>query len=111
MFAPVSKMLRWSSRLMLLMVLVPCIAAFAEGRHVDKRVAPVYPELARRMHITGSVRVAASVATDGSVTDVKAQSGNQMLLSAAEEAVRKWKFAQADAASSEMVEVTFAAGN
>jgi TonB family protein len=102
----------WSSCLLLTLLLgVSCLTAHAENRHVEKRVAPVYPELARRMHIAGVVRVTAKVASDGSVTDCKAASGNQVLLSAAEEAVRKWKFVQADAASDETVEVNFAVAN
>ena len=96
---------------LLFMMFVTCTIAMAEGRHVEKRVAPVYPELARRMHISGSVKVSATVATDGSVTDAKATSGNQMLTSAAEEAVKKWRFSQAESASSEVVEVTFIESN
>jgi TonB family protein len=111
LFAQPSRTKRWTVRILLMLVLVPCFVARAETRHVEKRVQPVYPELARRMHITGVVRVTAAVSADGSVTDAKATSGNQMLTSAAEEAVRKWKFAQSDAASSEVVEVSFVAVN
>jgi TonB family protein len=111
LFAQPSRTMRWTVRILLMLVFIPCFVARAETRHVEKRVAPVYPELARRMHITGVVRVTASVSAGGNVTDAKATSGNQMLTSAAEEAVRKWKFVQSDAASSEVVEVSFAAVN
>lgn len=111
LFAPASRLLRGCALALLLTAVVPYTAAAAEARHVEKRVAPVYPELARRMHITGVVRVSAAVAADGSVTDAKATSGNQMLSSAAEEAVKKWKFSQAEAPSSEVVEVSFVESN
>ena len=110
-FLAASRSLRWSAGALLLALLIPCAQLRAENRHVEKRVAPMYPELARRMHITGVVKVSATVAADGTVKDVKAQSGNQMLVTAAEEAVRQWKFASADATSSESVEVTFSASN
>jgi TonB family protein len=111
LFAQPSRTKRSTVRILLMLVLVPCFVARAETRHVEKRVQPVYPELARRMRITGVVRVTATVSADGNVTDAKATNGNQMLTSAAEEAVRKWKFAQSDASSSEVVEVSFVAVN
>ena len=83
----------------------------AEDRHVQRRVPPIYPELAKRMHIGGLVHVSATVAADGSVTDTKATSGNRMLSSAAEDAVRKWKFAPADGTTTEIIDVNFDLGN
>ena len=108
---PPSGLVRTGIRIFSLMILAQCLVAHAEPRHVEKRVPPVYPELARRMHVAGVVRIAATVSADGTVTEVKVQSGNQMLVSAAEEAVRKWKFEQGDATSSEVVDVNFVAAN
>jgi len=102
---------RGASRTVVALAFLCAAMIHAENRHVEKRVAPVYPELARRMHISGVVKLDVKVAPDGSVSDVKATNGNQLLTSAAEEAVRKWKFAQADAASSEVVEVNFSEAN
>jgi TonB family protein len=65
----------------------------AEERAIKSRVAPVYPELAKRMRITGVVKLAVTVNAEGSVTDVKPESGNQALSVAAQDAVRKWRFA------------------
>ena len=76
-----------------LMVAAMAIPAQAAGdREVRSRVSPVYPEIAKRMRISGSVKVEATVDADGKVVQAKALSGNQMLSPAAEEAVRKWKF-------------------
>lgn len=79
----------------------------ANARAVKARIAPVYPEIAKRMKITGSVRLEAVVDTQGKVKDVKEISGNHMLAIAAEEAVRQWKFAPGFGDTSESVEVTF----
>jgi TonB family protein len=70
----------------------------------------LYPELAKRMRITGVVRVEATVDADGKVTAVKALSGSHVLSPAAEEAVSKWKYAPADAASTVEVDINFALG-
>lgn len=102
-----SRSLRRNFVLMLTTVLFASVLIHAEDRHVQKRVSPVYPELAKRMHLSGAVRLSATVASDGSVTEVKVVSGNSVLTTAAQEALRKWVYAQADATTTEMVEINF----
>lgn len=79
-------------------------ARASDERAVKSRVAPVYPEIAKRMRIGGVVKLEATVDAEGKVTDVKAVSGNQMLSVAAEDAVRKWRFVPAGGQS--VVDVT-----
>ena len=93
-----------------LMLMVALPGSAAGDRTVKWKVAPVYPELAKRMKIEGAVKVEASVDADGKVTDVKTISGNHALAVAAEEAVRKWKFVPAASKSTETVEVNFSLG-
>ena len=85
---------------------IPALAA--DTRAVKLRVAPTYPEIAKRMRITGEVRVMATVDADGRVTAVKTLSGNHMLSTAAEEAVRRWKFEPGPGTSSVNVSLNFA---
>lgn len=82
----------------------------AEERSVRSRVAPVYPEIAKRMRIGGAVKVQATVDADGRVTEVKTVNGNRMLAPAAEDAVRKWKFTPGSGSATVDVEVNFALG-
>ena len=89
--------------------LVPALPAHADERRVEKRVPPVYPELAKRMGITGIVHIEATVAPDGSVTSVKTTSGNKMLSPAAEDAVKRWKFVPGDSQSTIGIDVNFEA--
>jgi TonB family protein len=79
----------------------------AETRAVKSRIPPVYPEIARRLKIAGTVEVEARVDPEGKVTSAKALSGNRMLSPAAEEAVRKWKFAPGAAETTVEVDVSF----
>ncbi|MGH9600615.1 MAG: energy transducer TonB [Terracidiphilus sp.] len=74
------------------LVLFTALPAWAVARAVKSRVAPVYPEIARRMGISGEVQLAATVNAKGKVTDVKEVRGNHILSLAAAEAVRQWKF-------------------
>jgi TonB family protein len=81
----------------------------ADNRAIKSRVPPNYPEMAKRMRITGVVKLSVTVAPDGSVTAAKAISGNSMLTTAAEEAVSKWKFAPGAEESTVEVNVSFGA--
>ncbi|MDR3750572.1 MAG: energy transducer TonB [Terracidiphilus sp.] len=82
----------------------------ADDRAIKSRVAPVYPEIAKRMKIGGAVKVEATVDPEGKVTEAKAVSGNRMLSPAAEDAVRKWKFAPGAGESMVAVEINFSLG-
>ncbi|HYM78518.1 MAG TPA: energy transducer TonB [Candidatus Dormibacteraeota bacterium] len=76
-------------------------------RKVSLRVAPVYPELAKKMHIHGTVRVEAVVRPNGSVKSTRVIGGNPVLIDAAQDAVSKWKFEPAQAETTEVVQLSF----
>lgn len=77
------------------------------ARRAKSKVAPVYPELARKMNITGTVKVEVVVSANGSVKDAKVLGGHPVLASAALEAVKKWKFEPAAAESTGVVDFKF----
>jgi TonB family protein len=84
--------------------------AIAQGelsRKAKTKVAPAYPELARRMNITGTVKVLVVVTASGSLKDTKVVGGNPLLVNAAMDALKKWKFEPADSESSGTVEFKF----
>jgi TonB family protein len=57
-----------------------------------KKVAPVYPPLARQARIQGTVILKIVISKDGDVRDVQLYSGHPMLAPAAIEAVKQWKY-------------------
>ncbi|MGA3087709.1 MAG: energy transducer TonB [Terriglobales bacterium] len=73
------------------------------NRKVRLRVAPNYPDLARRMNITGAVRVAITVSPNGTVKDAKLMGGHPVLAGAALDAVKKWRFETASQESTGIV--------
>jgi TonB family protein len=84
--------------------------ARAEGhgpREVKVRVAPSYPEIARRMHLGGKVRLQVTVAADGRVKQTHALGGHPILVDAATAAVKSWRFAPGPAETTESVEFDF----
>jgi len=76
-------------------------------RKVKNKVSPVYPEIARRMNITGTVKVMVIVAPNGTLKSSKAVGGHPVLVNAAMDAIKKWKFGSATEESSGIVEFKF----
>ncbi len=66
---------------------VGSLVAFA-----TRKTNPVYPSVARSMRMTGIVKVAVIVDEEGKVTDVQTTDGPSLLQSAAQDAIRKWRF-------------------
>jgi protein TonB len=56
------------------------------------RVQPVYPPLARQTRIQGTVKLHAIIAKDGSVQQLEVLSGHPLLVQAALDAVRQWRY-------------------
>jgi TonB family protein len=76
-------------------------------RKVKSKVAPTYPELARRMSISGVVKVQVVVAPNGSVKTTKVVGGHPLLVNAATDAVKKWRFEPASEETTGIVEFKF----
>ena len=79
-------------------------------RKVKTRVSPVYPDLARRMSISGVVKVQVVVAPNGTVKSTKIVGGHPLLVNAGVEAVKKWKFEATAEETTGIVEFKFDPG-
>lgn len=83
----------------------------SDSSHLDRKVAsrviPVYPELAKKMHIHGIVKVEAIVRANGQVKSTRVLGGNPVLVNAALDAVGKWKFEAAQSETTEVVQLAF----
>jgi TonB family protein len=91
-----------------LMMALAMPARAADERAVKSKTSPNYPEIAKRMRISGAVRLSVTVDADGKVTGVQPLSGNGVLSTAAEESVRRWRFASGPGTSTLEVVVNFA---
>jgi protein TonB len=68
------------------------------------KVQPMYPPLARQTRISGTVRLHAIIAKNGTVEQLEVISGHPLLVQAALDAVRQWKY-QPTTLNGENVEV------
>jgi len=76
-------------------------------RKILTRVLPVYPELANKMQIRGTVRVEAVVAPNGKVKFTQVIGGSPVLVKAAVDAIEKWKWGPAPQETKEIIELNF----
>ena len=54
---------------------------------------PEYPEIARRMNITGTVKTEIVISPEGTVKSVKVLGGHPLLVDAVQKALKRWKYA------------------
>jgi TonB family protein len=78
-----------------------------EGRKVISRTTPVYPEAAKRLAITGTVKVQVLVAPDGHVKETKIIGGHPLLVESVQEALKDWKYEPASGESAVLLEFHF----
>lgn len=99
--------------LLALTLLSPIPRAFAQDesspgeRKLVKSQKPDYPALARKINLTGTVRLEALVEPNGSVKSVEIKGGNPLLAQSAQFAVRSWKWAKAEHETTQILEIRF----
>lgn len=76
-------------------------------RRAKNKVQPVYPELAHKMNISGTVKIEVVVAPNGSVKEARVVGGHPVLATAALDAAKKWKFEPAPAESTGIIDFKF----
>ncbi len=67
------------------------VSQMAEGS-LAHRVQPTYPSAARAARIQGEVRMRAIISKTGAIENLTVLSGHAMLVTAAAEAVRQWRY-------------------
>ncbi len=70
----------------------PRVSGGVVPARLEKRVPPTYPAQARSAGLEGEVSLIATIGEDGSVKNVRAIRGNQVLAKAAVTAVKRWHY-------------------
>ena len=76
-------------------------------RRAKTRVQPVYPELARKMQISGTVKIEVTVSPNGAVKEARVVGGHPVLATSALDAAKKWRFEPAPSESSGVIDFKF----
>jgi TonB family protein len=88
-----------------------CMWAQASGDDIIRRakvkVQPIYPELATKMRISGTVKIEVTVAPNGTVKEARVVGGHPVLAGAALDAAKKWHFEPAPGESTGVIDFRF----
>jgi TonB family protein len=90
-----------------------CVASLgAQSAPVTRRpvrhlVTPSYPELARKMNLTGTARIEVIIGPDGTVKHTRVLGGHPVLAAEAEHAAEKSTFEPASTETTEVIEFKF----
>lgn len=76
-------------------------------RRAKTKVQPSYPDLARKMGITGTVKIEVVVSPNGTVKDARVVGGHPVLASAALDAAKKWRFEPSSTESTGIIDFKF----
>ena len=76
-------------------------------RRAKTKVQPAYPELARKMNLSGTVKIEVVVSPNGTVKDARVVGGHPVLANAALDAARKWRFEPTSAESTGIIDFKF----
>ena len=91
-----------------LMLSFACPVLFAQQvRKAISKPAPEYPALARKMGLSGVVKVNVVIGTDGLIKDVQVQGGHPILVQQVEETLKKWKYEPASVETKAQMEFKF----
>jgi TonB family protein len=87
---------------------VQAVAMQELSRKVIAKTVPSIPELARKMHLTGKVKVEIVINPAGSVTSARLVGGNPVFEKNAVDAVKQWKFEAAQKETKAVILLEFA---
>lgn len=78
-----------------------------ETRKTLSAPTPVYPQLARHLQLTGTVKIQIVVAKDGTVQNASVIGGHPILVESALETVKRWKYERGTAETMITVQFNF----
>jgi TonB family protein len=111
-----SRWRKWAAATSAAVILLGLLAASAfaqtgttdeSKRKVKTKAAPADPDLAKRMNVSGKVKIEVVVTPDGRVKSTRVVGGHPLLVQACQDAVKEWKFAPASEETTQVVEFDF----
>ena len=76
-------------------------------RKIKSKTTPSYPELARRMNVSGKVKIEIVIAPDGRVKSTRVVGGHPLLVQTCQDALKEWKFVSSSEETTQIVEFEF----
>jgi TonB family protein len=78
-----------------------------DGRKALSNPAPSYPEVAKKLHLVGTVKVQIVIGADGKIKETSFIGGHPVLVNAVEESLKNWKYAPSSGETTTQLEFNF----
>jgi TonB family protein len=78
-----------------------------DGRKALSNPAPTYPEVAKKLHLVGTVKVQIVIGADGKIKETSFVGGHPVLVNAVEETLKTWKYAPGSGETTTLLEFNF----
>lgn len=78
-----------------------------ESRKAVSNPVPTYPEVARKLRLSGVVKVQVVIGADGRIKDKTVIGGHPILVNAVEDTLKNWKYAPASGETTTQLEFNF----
>ena len=78
-----------------------------ESRKLVSNPTPVYPEIAKRLRLSGVVKVEITIGADGQIKATKVIGGHPLLVNAVQDTLKNWKYASASSETTASLEFSF----
>lgn len=83
------------------------LAAQENSRKLVFGPTPSYPELARKVHLAGTVKVQVVIGAEGKIKEVKVIGGHPLLVDAVQDTLKSWKYAPASSETTTTLQFNF----
>ena len=82
-------------------------ASAQENRKVISKPDPAYPQIAKQMNLSGTVKIQITISPAGNVQHTDVIGGHPILVNAALDALKKWKYEPAKTESTTIIQFDF----
>jgi TonB family protein len=78
-----------------------------EGRKLITQELPAYPDLARRIRLSGVVKVEVVIGADGLIKETKVIGGHPLFIDSTMDALKRWRYTPAKSETTTTLEFNF----
>jgi TonB family protein len=93
--------------LTLTLAMAPAGLFAQQARKAVSNPQPEFPEVAKKMNLSGVVKIEIVIGADGQIKDTKVVGGHPLLIDSVQRALKKWKFAPSSSETTELLEFKF----
>lgn len=87
--------------------LTVAISFAQQGRKAVSNPTPEYPDVAKKMNLTGVVKVEVTIGADGEIKATNVVGGHPILVDSVQKTLKRWKYAPSSSETKALLEFRF----